>query len=127
MKRQPLPMISCDDKPCGACCMDMDHFPVANYAMLQREKPSEAARLPQALREELEAGIDVVMRPEYRGDQPCMWLDLETRRCKHYEYRPDACRFAVVPGDEACRRQRRRLGIDATARYSLVRGKVVTR
>jgi Fe-S-cluster containining protein len=23
---------------------------------------------------------------------PCFWLELETKRCKHYKYRPEVCR-----------------------------------
>jgi len=124
MKREPLPTISCTDKPCGVCCMHMDHFPAANYALLCREAPEEAALLPQELREELEEAGKRIMEPGYTGENPCIWLDLETRRCKHYEHRPEACREAVKPGDEACRRDRRRFGIDETTRYTLQGGKL---
>jgi Fe-S-cluster containining protein len=44
---------------------------------------------------------------ETHGDRwndslPCIWFDAEAKRCKHYEHRPEACREAVVPGDEDC-------------------------
>jgi hypothetical protein len=31
-----------------------------------------------------------------RDGLPCLWLDLETRRCRHYEWRPDVCRLFEV-------------------------------
>lgn len=34
---------------------------------------------------------------------PCLWYDEQTKRCKHYEHRPETCRDEVmVPGNEAC-------------------------
>lgn len=34
---------------------------------------------------------------------PCLWLDLETMKCKHYEYRPEVCRDPQIdPGTDAC-------------------------
>jgi Fe-S-cluster containining protein len=41
---------------------------------------------------------------------PCIWLDGETRRCRHYEYRPRACREFAVGGTD-CRDARRRARI----------------
>ena len=43
---------------------------------------------------------------------PCLWYDQETRRCKHYEYRPLACREFEVGGDD-CHDARRRAGMTA--------------
>jgi Fe-S-cluster containining protein len=45
-------------------------------------------------------------------DYPCLWLDRETGRCRHYEYRPEVCRD-FEPGSEECRKFRSRFGLDA--------------
>lgn len=42
---------------------------------------------------------------------PCLWFDLETKRCKHYEHRPETCRDAIHPGDDACRATRKHFGV----------------
>lgn len=47
----------------------------------------------------------------YDDELPCLWFDIEARRCKHYEYRPLACRTAVVPGDKVCGEFRTRNGL----------------
>ncbi len=33
---------------------------------------------------------------------PCLWYDEESKRCRHYEYRPEVCRTAIQPGDDVC-------------------------
>lgn len=38
---------------------------------------------------------------------PCLWYDEETKRCRHYEHRPEVCRDAIKPGDDACLQTRR--------------------
>lgn len=42
---------------------------------------------------------------------PCLWYDEETRRCKHYEHRPEVCRDSIVPGDPACLATRQKFRI----------------
>lgn len=43
------------------------------------------------------------MRAAMNNPIPCLWYDAETKRCAHYENRPETCRDAVmVPGNEAC-------------------------
>jgi Fe-S-cluster containining protein len=32
----------------------------------------------------------------------CIWYDQQKHTCKNYEWRPDTCRDALEPGDEAC-------------------------
>jgi Fe-S-cluster containining protein len=64
------------------------------------------ASLADELREQFAAGKEGF----FRGDRPCVWLDLETRRCKHYEHRPDICRNFDL-GCPACRRHRDRHGV----------------
>jgi Fe-S-cluster containining protein len=41
----------------------------------------------------------------------CLWLDRETGRCRHHEYRPDTCRD-FEPGSEECGDARSRYGLD---------------
>jgi Fe-S-cluster containining protein len=45
-----------------------------------------------------------------RGDSACLWLDMETRRCRHYEWRPNCCRDFLL-GDGACLSWRKQFGI----------------
>lgn len=56
---------------------------------------------------------------------PCIWLDPVTKLCKHYDYRPDVCRDAVLPGDAHCLHDRKVMGIDPTTRYTLRNGKIL--
>ena len=41
----------------------------------------------------------------------CVWFDETTKRCQHYEYRPDACRTFEV-GSDPCRMSRWDVGVD---------------
>lgn len=56
---------------------------------------------------------------------PCLWYDEKTKRCKHYEHRPQTCREAIEPGDQACLATRRAFKIHAPKRFSLKNGKLV--
>lgn len=63
--------------------------------------PDEYAALPPELQwDRIEHG------DRYDRSLPCLWYDTESKRCKHYENRPEICRSAVVPGDEYCLRFR---------------------
>lgn len=42
---------------------------------------------------------------------PCLWYDEQTKRCRHYEWRPETCREAMKPGDAACRATRKHFKI----------------
>ena len=53
--------------------------------------------VPDDLKAELEAYIAGYEKPEYGQtldtfDGPCIWLDMETRMCKHHTVRPNVCR-----------------------------------
>jgi len=37
------------------------------------------------------------------GNSPCLWLDQETLKCKHYDQRPEICRDFVRGGEECLR------------------------
>ena len=46
----------------------------------------------------------------YDESKPCLWYDAVTRRCKHYEFRPEICREFGV-GGEGCLRMRKEAGV----------------
>ena len=59
-------------------------------------------RVPEKLKKELDDFIEGYSVVEGALDGPCIWLDLETRRCKHHRYRPRVCRDFEV-GGRGCR------------------------
>ena len=72
-----------------------------NPALRQRLIDTEImASMPRTLR--LEHAIDLLWLTEDPTKTPCTWLDPVTNRCKHYEYRPAACRD-WIPGGAGCR------------------------
>jgi Fe-S-cluster containining protein len=106
-----LPVIeSCDG--CGACCTVVTRPPFYHvfedmgeeaWDRLERERPDLVAELH----------ADYQARQESGGPffgTPCVWFDAETRRCRHYDFRPLACQMFEV-GDEDCRDARRRAGV----------------
>jgi Fe-S-cluster containining protein len=53
--------------------------------------------LPSDLKEDLEAFVTNYTVPNYGSDVesfdgPCYWFDMNSRRCKHHEHRPQVCR-----------------------------------
>ena len=57
--------------------------------------------MPKQLVDELRAYVEDLLAGIERDDKACIWLDHESRRCRHHEYRPSICRdFAV--GSEDC-------------------------
>ena len=114
--RLNLSIISnCDD--CGACCIAMESppgyamcFPPVGEPLLGGVAESEdyaiVRRIPARLRAELrryyqrlrdESGFE-----PGRRDQPCIWFDEQTGRCRNYAYRPTTCREFQI-GSEGCR------------------------
>lgn len=85
---EALAIVSCDG--CGACCMQQGHPPYTD---------EELAVVPAELKTPLDAYLAGL-----EGDdtgRPCLWLDLETRQCRHYEHRPQICRN-FERGSAAC-------------------------
>jgi len=91
---RPLPVIaSCDG--CGACCRVVTSPP-----FLRRTVDDGAEDVWERLRWERPDLVAEILADEAarraRGDPsfgtPCLWLDLESGRCRHYEERPRACR-----------------------------------
>lgn len=89
---QSLPMLDANVKECpdgcGLCCAEQGTPPML---------PDERAKLPPELLWDIHEHAD-----RYDRGLPCLWFDTTTKRCRHYEYRPQACREAVLPGDEHC-------------------------
>jgi Fe-S-cluster containining protein len=108
-----LPVIeSCDG--CGACCQVVTCPPFYRVFDERGEDAWERlkADLPDVLAEVL---ADYQARRAAGGPffgTPCLWFDATSGRCRHYEYRPRACReFERGGGD--CRDARRRAGAGA--------------
>ena len=123
MKRIELPQVKdCND--CGACCTGQAALPVHLVGEGFRMQPVK--RLPPELAAELRAAVERFKAEGFPPDgSPCIWYDPETKQCKHYEHRPEVCRDEVKPGDEACHRWRRSVGIEPKARFVLKKGRLV--
>ncbi|HEV3162449.1 MAG TPA: YkgJ family cysteine cluster protein [Isosphaeraceae bacterium] len=103
-----LPIIeSCDG--CGACCLVVTRPPFYRvfdeggedaWERLRWERPDLLAELLADDQKRRAAG------GSFYGT-PCSWFDAETGRCRHYEYRPRACREFEVSSED-CRDARRR-------------------
>ncbi len=100
-----LPPESCEG--CGLCCEGIGS-PVLLYASrtgLPNPHPFRPAELPQRLIEEIDSHFAGLTR----GQEPqtlCLWYDINTRSCQHYEYRPQVCRDYEL-GGRACLQRRR--------------------
>ena len=68
------------------------------------------SRMPPDLAKELWDYVEALGDSDDYG-QPCIWLDMETRRCRYYEYRPKVCREFEV-GGRGCQLSRKEQGFD---------------
>jgi Fe-S-cluster containining protein len=106
-----LPIIdSCDG--CGACCQVVSRPPFHRvfdeggedtWERLRWERPDLTAEFLADERARRASG-----GPFY--GTPCFWFDAGTGRCRHYDYRPRACREFELGGAD-CRDARRRAGV----------------
>ena len=89
--------ITCDG--CSACCMEQTTPPGYYVILMTGAWPpgddwGRFERLPiEAKLAIADADIDSV--------GPCCWLDVESKRCRWYEWRPQICRDFKV-GSESC-------------------------
>lgn len=109
---------------CGACCLHigLPPFEVPNPDL--GPIPRQPARTwhEQAIEQDLlDTELFLMMPAELRAEHarmvqeiesdpqgsPCAWLDLETKKCKHYEWRPAVCRD-WEPGCVGCNAARHR-------------------
>jgi len=118
-----LPVIeNCND--CGACCREQGGLPISYYIGILKGRDNH--KPPPALLAEMEATLAEWRRGFFPPDgSPCIWYDAETKRCKHYEHRPDICRDGLKVGDDGCRRWRRQYGIDPVVKLGIRGGKLV--
>jgi len=72
--------------------------------MLEAEEFAEDARrlkqLPEDTLNELRLYLEQVLEGNEPEDQACLWLDRQTMKCRHHEYRPVACRDFDIGSDE---------------------------
>ena len=99
-ERPLLPVVqSCDH--CAACCI---RTPVPPF----QPGEEEALNVPA---EWLEAVHLRIAADQHFDLIPCVWLDMESRRCSHYDFRPQACRDFEINSD-LCRLSRWDEGLD---------------
>ena len=106
------PLVEC--KTCiAACCRHMGYPPF--YAMYEETEYLDQSDPRWLELRDKHPELAAACRQgalDSRGDQelPCIWLDLETNKCKHHDLRPDICRDFEMGGD-ACLEHRERLGV----------------
>jgi len=88
---------SCDG--CCACCMHAHEPPFAGVNGVPAGDDLNWDALPESLRSEI-VDFRMNIRPQSSHDQPCIWLNLATKRCRHYEYRPSLCRTFELGGED---------------------------
>lgn len=95
-----LPIIeSCDD--CGACCLQT---PIPPFEPGEEAVKNVPETFLTAVRERIQQGQQFEV-------QPCVWFDSVSRRCLHYDFRPDNCRKFEI-GSDLCRISRWDAGLD---------------
>jgi len=101
---------SCDG--CGACCLVVTQPPF--YQVFEDEGEEAWERLK---RDRPDLFADLLADGQRRradGDPsygtPCFWFDVETRKCRHYEFRPHVCQEFEI-GSFDCHDARRRAGM----------------
>ena len=93
-----LPGNPCEN--CGICCLAYSLPPF---------DANERAKAPDALLREVEA---YARSPRHRESNPCLWLDLDSGKCRHHDVRPVLCRW-FEPGGKACNELRVKSGLPA--------------
>ena len=86
----------CDN--CGICCLAFSIPPF---------DANELAKASDALLQQVDA---YARSARYRKSNPCLWLDLDSGKCKHHEVRPVLCRW-FEPGGVACNELRAQAGL----------------
>ena len=86
----------CDN--CGICCLAFS-LP-----------PFDANELVKASDELLQQVDAYAHSARYRDSNPCLWLNLDSGKCKHHEVRPVLCRW-FEPGSLAYNKLRIKAGL----------------
>lgn len=93
--------------------MEQAYLPVSHYLGFTGDAAAYEA-LPERIKRELQAYRKELFSDRSIQEGPCVWLNLATMQCRHYEHRPDICRDrddGVVPGNEACLNWRKEYGL----------------
>lgn len=92
-------MTTCDD--CGACCLNVGNPPflldMKNGTLRGVGGSDSRADFHRLLEAPIEARIAYATNLESTTG-PCSWFDKGTRRCRHYDFRPDICRTFEIGG-----------------------------
>ena len=80
----------------GACCREMVQPPM---------DLTDRFNVPDYLLREI-THFNAMVRDSLPEVYPCIWLDLVTMKCRHYEHRPAICRDFQIGGD-GCMTQRK--------------------
>ena len=94
---------------CGLCC-EGNGSPVTLYVSRSEwrfQHPFRPVGLPAELIREIDENFGGLFRGQ-ESQERCLWFDVEARRCRHYEWRPQVCRdyelggFACLAARSAC-------------------------
>ncbi|QEF96673.1 Flagellin N-methylase [Stieleria maiorica] len=78
---------------------DVEHIDLASLADAASADLARWIAMPAGLREGvLEQMANHVAPKNGALDGPCTWLDLQTKRCRHHQHRPQVCRDFPVGG-----------------------------
>ncbi len=106
-RRKASPRGSYRHEGCGNCCVQVGIPPfrykadgrivdvvVRDVCEAKLVSDTEELPLPENMPAELVEQLSRLapLGLEFRGE-PCIWFDMRTRRCKHYELRPNICRM----------------------------------
>ena len=102
-----LQILTCDG--CGACCAEQGSPPFLPHWI----EGTDANRLKDEQPVLFNDYFDrITVEPDrYDRGLPCFWYDEATKRCIHYEHRPDVCREFEV-GCDACHEWRKGVGLE---------------
>lgn len=103
-----LPILNCDN--CGACCMEQESPPgyliILSFGDEAAFSAADLARYkampPEALTQLKTYAEHLREHQSHPNDGICIWFNEETRKCNHYDLRPDVCRTEVECGDYSC-------------------------
>lgn len=97
-----LPLVPESCEGCGRCCEGIGS-PVMLYRSDSRshgKHPYRPENLPLSLIEEIDEHFGGLLRGQ-EPQQQCLWFDEVSRRCRHYQWRPQICRDYELAGS-AC-------------------------
>ncbi len=83
---------------CGICCLAFSLPPF---------DANELVKASDALLQQVDA---YAHSARYRNSNPCLWLDLDSGKCKQHKFRPVLCRW-FEPGCQACDNLRVKAGL----------------